>query len=83
MKAELFPPRSSIAAEGGDDNRTARGLLIELDGGRENMERQRGPDPESGVAVVDSESAKQECGGGIGRAFRHDIGCGGSVDPGQ
>lgn len=83
MKAKSLPPRPSSPAEGSHDDRTARRLLVQLDGRREDVERQRCPDTESGVAVVDRESAEQESRNGIGRALGYDSRCGRSVDPGH
>ena len=58
MKSESFPPRPGGLAEGGHDNGSACRLLVELDGRRKDVQRQRGPDAETGVATIDGKPAE-------------------------
>jgi hypothetical protein len=66
------PSRSHQARAGGvqrgDDDRSAGGLLVELDGGHKHMRGERSPDTEVRVAAVDRGTAQQECRDRIWRA---------------
>jgi hypothetical protein len=83
MEAESFPPCAGGSIERGDDDSAARCGLVEIDGGREGVCGERGPDPETRVATVDGEPAEQQCGHRIGRALAEHLGSGRAIDPGH
>ena len=59
MKAEAFPPTARLLGERGHDDCAACRFLVEFDRRRKYVDRERGPDPEVGVAAVDGEPAEQ------------------------
>ena len=69
MKAESFPPGASGLVVGGHDYCSACGLLVQLDGRGEDVDSERGPDPEAGVALIDSKPAEQQRRNGMRRYF--------------
>ena len=69
VEAESLPPRAGAGVERRDDYGAAGSFLVQLNGRREDVRRERGADPEVGVAPVDREAAEQQCGDRIGRAF--------------
>ena len=83
MEAQSLPPGAGAGVERSHDDRAAGCLLVELDGGGEHVRDQGGADAEVGIAAVNGEAAQQQCGNGIGCAFRDGVGGGGAVDPGH
>jgi len=83
MKPESLPPGPSSLAEGGDYDGSACRLLVEFGGGREDVHRQCGPDPETGITTVDGEPSEEERRNWVRRTPRYDMRCGGPVDCGH
>ncbi len=58
-EAEPLPPCPGAGVQCGDDDRAACCLLVQLDGGREDMRCEGTPNPESGIAAVHRQPAEQ------------------------
>lgn len=83
VKPKSFPPGAGVLIERGDDYGSAGGFGVEVRGCREDMGDQGGADSESGVSVVDGETAEKECGNGVGSAFSDAVWGGAAVDRGH
>lgn len=83
MKAESLPPAPSDFAHGGHDDGSACGFLVELCGCREDVESERGPDPNAGVALIDGQPAEEKRGNRVRRGLCQDFGRGRPVDSGH
>ena len=66
MEAESFPPGPSGRVQGGDDDGAACRLLVELDGCREHVAGERGPDPETRVWRSTASRPRSSAGTGSG-----------------
>jgi hypothetical protein len=80
MESEPFPPGPRGGAQRADDNRATRCFFVELDGGGKDVGRERGPDPEVGVAAVDRQPSEKERRDRIRRTLRERFRRGRSVD---
>jgi hypothetical protein len=81
MEPEPLPPRSCPGIERCDDDGATGRLLVEFDGGGEDVSREGGSDSESDVTAVDGKLAEEERWHRIRCAFRQSLGRGGSIDP--
>lgn len=71
VETEPFPPCARTLMHGCDDHGAARGLSVQLGGGCENVDDERGPDTHACVVSVNGKATKQESGDGVGSTSRH------------